>query len=147
MLASFPLQAAVTPQTILSDPVLGQTYKELLNIGMWYDILFIMELLEMCLALLQTTAHMRLTMACPAVGVIDERMLIILFLTIERCVTSVVAPCVTAPAKSALRLMFVYTFHFVELFQHGCRQLRVDSVWYPWLKLLPEKPQTPLFYR
>ncbi|KAA6422499.1 MAG: hypothetical protein FRX49_07674 [Trebouxia sp. A1-2] len=74
VLASFPLQAAITRQTILSDPVLGQTYKELLDIG-----------------------------------VIDERMLIILFLTIER-------------------------------------QLGVDSVWYPWLKLLPVKPQTPLFY-
>ncbi|KAL0023620.1 hypothetical protein WJX77_008160 [Trebouxia sp. C0004] len=74
VLASFPLQAAITPQTILSDPVLGQTYKELLNIG-----------------------------------VIDERMLIILFLTIER-------------------------------------QLGADSVWYPWLRLLPEKPRTPLFY-
>ncbi len=34
VLASFPLQAAITPQTILSDPVLGQTYKELLDIGM-----------------------------------------------------------------------------------------------------------------
>ncbi len=90
---------------------------------------------------------MSLTIACPAVGVIDERMLIILFLTIERCVTRVVAPCVTAPAKSALRLMLVYTFHFVEMFQHGCRQLGVDSVWYPWLRLLPEKPRTPLFYR
>ena len=34
VLASFPLQAAITRQTILSDPVLGQTYKELLDIGM-----------------------------------------------------------------------------------------------------------------
>ena len=59
---------------------------------------------------------MSLTVACPAVGVIDERMLIILFLTIERCVTSVVAPCVTAPAKAALRSMFMYTFRLVELF-------------------------------
>lgn len=34
VLASFPLQAAITSQTILSDPVLGQTYQELLDIGM-----------------------------------------------------------------------------------------------------------------
>lgn len=37
---------------------------------------------------------MSLTIACPAVGVIDERMLIILFLTIERCVTIAAASCV-----------------------------------------------------
>ena len=33
ILASFPLQAAVTPQTILTDPVLGSMYQELLSIG------------------------------------------------------------------------------------------------------------------
>lgn len=33
ILASFPLQAAVTPQTILADPVLGSAYQELVSIG------------------------------------------------------------------------------------------------------------------
>lgn len=74
VLASFPLQAAITSQTILSDPVLGQTYQELLDIG-----------------------------------VADERTLTLLFLTVER-------------------------------------QLGSDSVWYPWIRLLPKKPETPLFY-
>lgn len=32
-LANFPLQATITPQTIVSDPVLGPTYQELLDIG------------------------------------------------------------------------------------------------------------------
>ena len=34
ILATFPLHAAVTPQTILADPVLGSTYQELLSVGM-----------------------------------------------------------------------------------------------------------------
>ena len=33
VLATFPLQAAITPKTIISDPVLGDTYQELLDIG------------------------------------------------------------------------------------------------------------------
>ena len=36
ILASFPLQAAMTPKTILSDPVLGPSYQELLSIGKKY---------------------------------------------------------------------------------------------------------------
>ncbi|KAL3140376.1 hypothetical protein ABBQ38_004637 [Trebouxia sp. C0009 RCD-2024] len=74
ILATFPLHAAITPQTILSDPVLGSTYQELLNIG-----------------------------------VLDERALILLFLTVER-------------------------------------QLGEDSVWHPWISILPQKLNTPLFY-
>ena len=39
VLATFPLQAAITPQTILSDPVLGQNYQELLDIGMQHPVM------------------------------------------------------------------------------------------------------------
>ncbi len=42
--------------------------------------------------------------ACPAVGVIDERMLIILFLTIERCVTIVIAPVCNITCQSSAAL-------------------------------------------
>ena len=33
VLATFPLQAAITPKTIMADPVLGDTYQELFEIG------------------------------------------------------------------------------------------------------------------
>lgn len=74
VLATFPLQAAITPKTIISDPVLGGMYQELLDQG---DV--------------------------------DDSLMIILFLMVEK-------------------------------------HLGRESSWQPWIDMLPDTVDTPLFY-
>ena len=72
-----------------------------------------------------------------AAGVVDERTLTLLFLTVERY------SCIMKHTRTVCSKLLTQTLSNACC----CRQLGTESVWHPWLNMLQKNPPVPLFYR